>query len=84
MEINALVAGLIVLSALFVARTLTRRNGGGRAGYPLPPQVKGGMPLIGNLHQLPKKRPWIQFAEWTKEYGKGRLLLLYAEWQTEH
>ena len=34
---------------------------------PGPPQV----PIVGNLFQMPKERPWLKFAEWTEQYGKS-------------
>ncbi|EAT77745.1 hypothetical protein HBI56_194320 [Parastagonospora nodorum] len=27
------------------------------------------IPFLGNKHQLPKSKPWIQFQEWSKTYG---------------
>jgi cytochrome P450 len=27
------------------------------------------LPFLGNRHQLPKSKPWIQFQEWSKTYG---------------
>lgn len=29
-----------------------------------------GLPLVGNLFQIPKKRPWLQMTEWAKLYGQ--------------
>lgn len=37
-----------------------------------------GIPLVGNLFQLPKERPWLQMAEWTKEYGRQSVLRSFA------
>jgi hypothetical protein len=28
-----------------------------------------GLPVIGNLHQLPKETPWATYQEWSKVYG---------------
>ncbi len=38
---------------------------------PGPPQA----PVVGNLFQMPKERPWLKFAEWTEQYGKGYLAM---------
>ncbi|KAJ7061569.1 cytochrome P450 [Mycena amicta] len=43
---------------------------------PLPP----GPPkrfLSGNLHQLPKIKPWLAYAEWSKEYGPIMTLQIF-------
>ncbi|KAJ7031601.1 cytochrome P450 [Mycena alexandri] len=52
---------LVAISALIWRRFYSKQ-------LPLPP----GPPtrfLIGNLHQLPEKEPWLQYAEWAKEHG---------------
>ncbi|KAL0578229.1 hypothetical protein V5O48_003766 [Marasmius crinis-equi] len=35
---------------------------------PLPPGPKG-IPILGNILDLPRTRPWITFAKWAQEYG---------------
>lgn len=35
-------------------------------GYPPGPPT---LPLIGNLHQIPKKDGYLQFQKWAEEYG---------------
>lgn len=41
--------------------------------HKLPPGPKP-LPLIGNLHQLPKTRQWYEFYQWSKEYGSVMFL----------
>jgi hypothetical protein len=36
----------------------------------LPPGPKG-LPLLGNLFQVPKTEQFRQFTEWKEEFGKG-------------
>lgn len=55
-----------VLLALALALFLRQSNS--RKG-PLPPGPKG-WPLIGNMLDLPKSRPWVQMEKWTREYGE--------------
>ena len=41
----------------------------------LPPGPKG-YPIVGNTFQMPKDRPWLQFTEWAKQYGKDPIVVL--------
>jgi hypothetical protein len=31
------------------------------------------LPIVGNVLQLPKSKPWLQFQKWSQEYGDGLL-----------
>lgn len=42
-------------------------------GYPPGPPT---LPLIGNLHQIPKEKRWVQFEKWAREYGPIYSLML--------
>ncbi|KAF2852521.1 cytochrome P450 [Plenodomus tracheiphilus IPT5] len=43
------------------------------AGYPPGPPT---LPLIGNLHLMPKEKPHLQFQKWAEEYGPIYSLIL--------
>ncbi|KAH6625117.1 cytochrome P450 [Boeremia exigua] len=42
-------------------------------GYPPGPPT---IPILGNLHLLPKDRPYLQFTKWAREYGPIYSLIL--------
>jgi cytochrome P450 len=52
--------------ALIVATLILLRYARNR--LPLPPGPPP-LPIIGNIHQVPAKHPWLKFHEWTKQYG---------------
>ncbi|GAA5824646.1 hypothetical protein JCM11251_005288 [Rhodosporidiobolus azoricus] len=59
---TAALTTLVAIAVFFLARHR-------RAKGPLPPGPPG-LPLLGNLFDVPKSRPWIKFEEWTREYGE--------------
>jgi hypothetical protein len=69
----------IALYASFVAALLAiaayrLRNVGARsADYPPGPPT---LPIIGNLHLMPKAKPHVQFQKWAEEYGPVYSLIL--------
>ncbi|KAH9851148.1 cytochrome P450 [Lenzites betulinus] len=58
------IAGIAVLLAI---RGLLLRFGKASA-MPLPPGPKG-LPLLGNLFDIPRRSAWTTFADWSREYG---------------
>ena len=45
-------------------------------GLPLPPGPKG-LPIIGNLLEMPTDKPWLVYNEWSKTYGEFILQLYF-------
>jgi hypothetical protein len=64
----ALLAALVAVAA-YSLRKVGRRP----AGYPPGPPT---LPIIGNLHLMPKGKPHLQFQKWAEEYGPVYSLIL--------
>lgn len=64
----ALLAALVAVAA-YSLRKVGRRP----AGYPPGPPT---LPIIGNLHLMPKEKPHLQFQKWAEEYGPVYSLIL--------
>ena len=54
-----------VILVVIAARTLLPRK---TAALHLPPGPRG-LPLLGNLFDMPRKAAWETFADWCREYG---------------
>ena len=64
---------LFVLSALFFVAVQCSKVGRRPKNCPPGPPT---LPLIGNLHQMPKKDGHLQFQKWAQEYGPVYSLIL--------
>jgi hypothetical protein len=64
-------AVLFAIAALLVFRL--RKIGHRPADYPPGPPT---LPLIGNLHLMPKEKAHLQFQKWAEEYGPVYSLIL--------
>lgn len=63
-----------LLAALVAVAAYSLRNVGQRpADYPPGPPT---LPIIGNLHLMPKEKPHLQFQKWAEEYGPVYSLIL--------
>ncbi|KAI0048472.1 cytochrome P450 [Auriscalpium vulgare] len=57
---------VLVLLALSIASIQLYSNK--RRPFPLPPGPRG-LPIIGNLLDIPKSRSWIVYRDWARKYG---------------
>jgi hypothetical protein len=81
--LGLLLGALLVLGATYL---LVRRQ----PRRPLPPGPKP-VPLLGNLHQLPKSLQWLHLYHWSKKYGPvmhlsmgGQPLVILSTHQAAH
>jgi hypothetical protein len=54
--------------ALFLVKQLLPK----RRSAPLPPGPKG-LPLVGNMFDMPKSHDWVTHKKWGEQYGKSYL-----------
>ena len=73
MELEFSLKGSVAL--ILIALLLYRLSKLGRRPKDLPPGPPT-LPIIGNLHQIPKERPHLQFQKWAQEYGPIYSLVL--------
>ncbi|KAF9044254.1 cytochrome P450 [Panaeolus papilionaceus] len=62
---HSLVFTFLICTTLKTVFTRKRRNPN---GLPLPPGPKG-LPIIGNLLDVPQDKPWLGYNDWCKVYG---------------
>jgi hypothetical protein len=55
---------LASVGVYMVKQVFAKKN---RAPYPPGPR---GLPLVGNLRDMPHVKPWLTFTEWGKKYGE--------------
>lgn len=62
----ALLVSIIAAIVYFLKQSadLKKRKGGAKT-LPGPK----GLPVIGNLKQIPAQKPWVKLKEWADEYG---------------
>jgi hypothetical protein len=65
-------AASLLLFAIYVLLRRKRRH-----PFPFPPGPKG-LPLIGNLRDLPSKYQWLTYEKWGREIGKYTLIFTMA------
>ncbi|THH18493.1 hypothetical protein EW146_g2521 [Bondarzewia mesenterica] len=64
---NVSIALLLPVAALWAWNYFEKRSRNPN-GLPYPPGPKGRL-ILGNALEMPVQRPWLKFAEWSREYG---------------
>ncbi|KAI2606391.1 cytochrome P450 [Hypoxylon fragiforme] len=64
---------IVVIAAVFALLYRLSRVGQRPKGYPPGPPT---LPLIGNIHLMPKEKGHLQFQKWAEEYGPVYSLML--------
>ncbi|KDQ58240.1 hypothetical protein JAAARDRAFT_155938 [Jaapia argillacea MUCL 33604] len=67
LAVRPLIISILVVTASFTLYRKWRHRQ--RSGGVPPPPGPQPAPLIGNLLQIPRRKQWITFQEWTKLYG---------------
>lgn len=68
--ISAVLAVVVVLSSISAYRH--RRGNPHALSYPPGPSPRF---LVGNFFDIPKKRPYIEYANWSKRYNSTPLII---------
>jgi hypothetical protein len=66
-SLKSWVAAGLALAFIYILARLARADGGRQ--LPLPPGPKG-LPIIGNLLDIPQEKPWLVYNEWADRYGR--------------
>ena len=62
-----ILVGIVIIYVLSLAKWKARTR-----GLPFPPGPKG-LPVVGNMFNLPTHRPWIAYSDVCNEYGEPTL-----------
>jgi hypothetical protein len=65
---------LLAGACIYLAMQYLHSRRANPKGLPLPPGPPRPIPWIGNAFELTDHKPWLQFDELTKQYGKSRIV----------
>lgn len=60
---------LAIIAALIIAYPIRQYSVHFKHGSTLLPPGPAGIPIVGNLNDMPKEREWLTYSRWYKQYG---------------
>jgi hypothetical protein len=75
MALSPILLALVLIAPFALVLLSSDRS---RKRLPLPPGPPG-LPIIGNLLDIPRSREWLKYAEWSRQYGKLAINSLLVE-----
>ena len=70
---SLLTSSVVVVLSVFVLVYVTHRR-----RSRLPPGPKG-LPILGNVFDVPKSFEWVKSAEWSRQYGMAKHTRYFAD-----
>jgi hypothetical protein len=70
----------LVAAPIGITLYLLARNRGEKKNYP---PARPGLPIVGNLLDIPPRKAWQAFAEWSRELGPSHSFIKFGQLKSD-